>query len=416
MKTAREVASTTSSVAVCMHVLCEARDDTRVIHEATTLLEAGFAVSIVDVEGQSNQPVEEEIQGIHVKHILMPASFITTRFTRWALVRAAQLLLLATLRLIQTPADIYHAHDITGLPACYIAARLHRKPLIFDAHELPLAAMSDGFFHRIRPLVSWFLARFLSGCAGVITVSAPIAQELRNRYHVPTVSLVRNIAPYRAVPESDRLRQLLGLGRDVRIALFQGDFRPSCCLDILIRSAVFLEPDIVIVMMGRVGGTIRSELEDLIASEGVADRVKIIPPVPYEELLNWTASADLGLIVYQPEYSLNVQMCLPTKLFEYLMAGLPVLASQLDAVAEVIKTFDVGQIVSSLAPADVGAAINTMLSDRDALARMRHNALEASHYDLCWEKESSELIRLYHGILEVRNAERGVQKASGYLL
>jgi glycosyltransferase involved in cell wall biosynthesis len=410
MKTAREAASTTSPVVVCMHVLCEARDDTRVLHEATALLEAGFAVSIVDVEGQNNQPVEEKIQGIHVKHILMPDSFTNTRFTRWALVRAMQLLILGTLRLIQTPADIYHAHDVSGLPASYIAALLRRKPLIFDSHELPLAAMSNGFFHRIRPLLSWLLARLLSGCAGVITVSPPIVQEFRNRYHVPTVSLVRNIAPYRAAPESDRLRQLLGLGRDVRIALFQGDFRPSCCLDILIRSAAFLEPDIVIVMMGKARGTIQSELENLIASEGVADRVKIIPPVPYEELLNWTASADLGLIVYSQEYSLNVRMCLPTKLFEYLMAGLPVLASQLDAIAEVIKTYDVGQIVPSLASEDVGAAINTMLSERNALARMHRNALEASRYDLCWEKESSRLTHLYSEILGVQNAERGVQK------
>ena len=65
-------------------------------------------------------------------------------------------------------------------------------------------------------------------------------------------------------------------------------------------------------------------------------------------------------------------MLLPNKLFEYLMAGLPVLASQLDAVAEVIKTCDVGWIVPSLAPADVGAEI--------------------------WDREKRRLIRFYHDI------------------
>jgi glycosyltransferase involved in cell wall biosynthesis len=142
-----------------------------------------------------------------------------------------------------------------------------------------------------------------------------------------------------------------------------------------------------------------ARLEALITSEGVADRVKIIPAVPYEELLEWTASSDMGLIVYPPDYSQNVQMMLPNKLFEFLMAGVPVLASPLEAVAEVIRAYGVGQVVSSLAPPDIGAAINAMLADQHALDRMRCNALRAAQEDLNWEKEQQKLVRLYHEIL-----------------
>jgi glycosyltransferase involved in cell wall biosynthesis len=138
-----------------------------------------------------------------------------------------------------------------------------------------------------------------------------------------------------------------------------------------------------------------AELDDLIAREGVADRVRILPPVPYDELLDWTVSADIGLIICPPGYSPNVKMMLPNKLFEYLMAGLPVLASDLEAVAEVIKTYDVGWIESSLTPADVGATINATLADQAARARMRVNALDAAKQVFCWEHERAELIRLY---------------------
>jgi glycosyltransferase involved in cell wall biosynthesis len=403
---AKDAIAARSPIKVCMHVLAAARNDRRVMREALALVEAGYAVSIVDVEGQRNQPVEEVFHGVCVKHILMPNSFMATRFTRWALFRAAQLLLLGALRLIQTPADIYHAHDVAGLPACYIAARLRHKLLIFDAHERPLDELSNGFFHRIEALLAYLLAHLVSRCVGIITVSPPILEELRSHYRVPMVSLVRNVLPYRIVPKSDRLRQLLGLGPEVRIALYQGYLQPlDRGLETLIRSAAFLEPNIVIVMMGKGYGTIQSEYEALIASEGVADRVKIIAPVPYEELLDWTASADMGLIVYPPDFSLNVRLCLPNKLFEYMMAGLPVLASQLDAVADIIKTYDVGQIVPSLAPTDVGAAINTMLADPDALVHLRCNALAAAQRDLCWEKESQQLIHFYHDILAMQVAE-----------
>ena len=157
-----------------------------------------------------------------------------------------------------------------------------------------------------------------------------------------------------------------------------------------------------------------SELEALIVSEGVADRVKIIPAVPYEELMEWTASANIGLTPLAPDYSLNTQLHLPNKLFEYLMAGLPVLSLQYDAIAELIKRYEVGTVMSSLAPQDVGAAINAMLADQDSLARMSSNALEVAKLEFCWEKESGQLIRLYYDVLgcESHNAEYRTQSST----
>ncbi len=105
------------------------------------------------------------------------------------------------------------------------------------------------------------------------------------------------------------------------------------------------------------------------------------------------------MIVYPPDYARNVQMMLPNKFFEFLMAGVPVLASPLDDVADIIRAYDVGQVVSSLTPVDVGAAINAMLADRHTLDRMRSNALKATEQDLNWEKEQQQLVRLYHTIL-----------------
>jgi glycosyltransferase involved in cell wall biosynthesis len=160
--------------------------------------------------------------------------------------------------------------------------------------------------------------------------------------------------------------------------------------------------------MGQDAEGVQSQLEALIDSEGHADRVKIVPAVPYTELLDWTASADIGLIIFPLDRSLGLRMCLPNKLFEYLMAGLPILATPLDAVSDILSTYDVGRIVSSLPPADVGAAINAMMADAAARERMRHNALSAVQRDLCWEKERQQLISLYHRILGMDDAaDRG---------
>jgi glycosyltransferase involved in cell wall biosynthesis len=233
----------------------------------------------------------------------------------------------------------------------------------------------------------------LRRCTAVITVSPPIAQDLRRRYGGPAAVLVRNVPEYTQPVVSDRLRQYLGAAADTRIALYQGAFQENRSLDILVRAAAFLEPYHLIVLMG--SGASQQKLEGLIAAEGVADRIKILPSVPYKDLLDWTASADLGLILYQGSYSPNVQFCLPNKLFEYLMAGVPVLTSSLDACTEVLECYDVGRVVAELTPEAVGHAISGLLEDREALARMRHNALDATRRDLRWDVEQRRLLEVY---------------------
>jgi glycosyltransferase involved in cell wall biosynthesis len=376
-----------------MHVLGIARTDGRVLREAAALVEAGIAVSIIDIEDQRDRPREENLRGIRLKHVQMPGWFIPTRFKPWFLVKAFQVLCRGTIALLRTPADVYHAQDMTALPACYIAARLRRKPLIFDAHELPLVEPTTTRWRRLNALAIRVLKLMMPRCQAVITVSPPIAQELQRIYGGPTPVLIRNVPEYQTPVPSDRLRRHLGLSAQTRIALYQGNLQPDRGLDRLVHAAKFLDPDIVIVLMGR--NVMGDSLQKLIAQEGVAERVKILPAVPYAELLEWTTSADIGLIIYSRSHSLNVQMCLPNKLFEYLMAGLPVLASSLDAVADILQTYAVGNVVPSLEPEAVGRAISALVVDGAALARMRENALDAVQRDLRWDVESQRLLYLY---------------------
>ncbi len=398
---------------VCMHLVDPAQTDFRVMRDAKTLAEAGFEVTIVDFEEDRSRPAEEEIDGVYIKHIIMPGWFTPARFKPWFLIKLVIMVMRGVIQLLRTETDIYHAHVEKALPACYIAARLRRKPLIFDAPDLTLSDPALMRWRRLRALSIRFLAHMVSKCATVITASPYYASELRALYRAPDVTVIRNVPDYRTVPTSDRLRQYLGLGPEVRIALYQGNIQANRKLDRLVYAAKFLEPNTVIAMMGHAEASTRSQLDALIASEQVADRVKLLPAMPYAELLDWTASADICLTIFPPDYSLSIRFTLPNKLFEYLMAGRPVLSAQLDAIAEVIKTYNVGQIAPSLAPADLGAAINTMLADTAALARMHNNALEVARQEFHWEKEGSKLIGLYHRILDAKIVENKARQIPG---
>lgn len=384
---------------VCMHVLGKVVTDPRVMREAIALAEAGFLVSIVDIEDVATKALQEDVSGVHIKHIIIPDWNTSRRLQLLFFIRAVRVFILSILYMLQSDADIYHAHDMKALAACYIAACIRRKPLIFDAHELPPEESSIVFWQRLNALLKHFLSWIVPRCAGVITVSLPIAKEIHQLYRGPEVTLIRNFPLYKPPMRSDRLRKHLGLSSDVRIALYQGGVQPNRGLDKLVYSAPFLADNIVIVLMGKAMEATLVELNEIIEREGVANRVKILPARSYEELLDWTASADIGLNILPVDYSLSIKWCLPNKLFEYLMVGLPVLTSELDAVIEVVETYDVGRVLPSLAPLDVATAINGLLADSNVLEQMRKNALHAAEYEFSWEKERVHLIDLYKDIL-----------------
>jgi glycosyltransferase involved in cell wall biosynthesis len=395
-------------VKVCMlFIENPVRTEPRVMRDASALAKAGFDVTIIDVEKERTRSAEEEIQGVHFKHIFTSSWYANTRFKPWFLVKLVLMYIRSTIRLLRTPADIYHVHVEKAFLPAYITARVRHKPLIFDLPDLPF---SDPHLNRWRMLTALsqrLLARVIPHCAGIITSSPLFAQEIRKCYPNPEITVILNVPIYRKVEKSDRIRRYLGLDPDVRIALWQGTVQPDRELHRLVLAGAFLEPKTVIVIMGKSFRGVGSQLEALIAREGLADRVKIIPQAPYEELLEWTASADIGLISSSPTYSLSVRYALPNKLFEYLMVGLPVLSLELDSISNVLRTYDVGLVLPTLEPPDIGAGINALFADQEALARMRRNALEIAQTRFNWEKENPRLIRLYQEILALPVEERG---------
>lgn len=381
---------------VCMHVLTTARLDPRVLREAVALGEAGYDITVVDIERDSSRPRKERMQGVTLKHIVMPSRFKPSRFKPLIL---AAVVVRGIWSVMRTPAEVYHSHDDNALWACYVASRLRRKKLILDAHELPLVQPHHTRRRGLNTLARWSLKRMAPRCDGIITVSPQIVDEFHRRYGGPYPVLVRNIPPYSPPPDasSNRLRQMMGFSDDIKIALYQGGIQENRRLDILVRAAHFVADNVRIIMMGY--GESVEKIKALIVAEGVQDRVFVIPAVPYEELVATTASADIGLIVLDGNYSLNQKWCLPNKLFEAMMAGVPVLSSPLEAVEDLLRDYDVGVVVNSLSPESVGPAINALLADGEARARMRRNALAAAHQVFRWDVERLSLINLYASIL-----------------
>jgi glycosyltransferase involved in cell wall biosynthesis len=316
-------------------------------------------------------------------------------------------------------ADVYHGHDLTGLPAAIGGAARNGGQVVYDSHEIFLESGSN--VHRpgwIRRRLAREEAGWVARCAALVTVNQPLAEELGRRYHPRRTVVVHN-APARWDPPPERpdlIRAVSGIPADEPIALYHGGFSLHRGLEEL--AAAILEPGLERVHAVYLGyGGQRAMLERLAADPRYRGRLHVIDAVPPEELLPWVASADVGVMPIQAS-TLNHRLSSPNKLFESLATGLPVVVSDfLEMRRIVLEDPDgpLGAVCDPADPASVAAAIRSILElgpeQRDAL---RRRCLRAAHERWNWETESARLVALYDSLaLEVRAAATGEPTPAG---
>ena len=272
---------------VCIHVLREARADIRVVRAASALAAAGYAVSALRrrdqphprAEGRSGRRSPGTPHRARLAHLQALRTVVPAR--RRAHVHAQHLPAVARTRrhLSRQRADraarLLHRRTVApqtpGLrdlrPA--ISGALYPNRLLASPGRLPVRTAFTALCRRDRDLTS-------ARQRGAATLPRPRNSPGAQRSRLPAGQQERSPAPAPAP------------GPDVRLALYQGNIQSDRGLDRLVLAAPFLEPGTVIVLMGKGIGTTQSELEQLIDRLGVADRVRIIPPVPYADLLDWT--------------------------------------------------------------------------------------------------------------------------------
>lgn len=293
----------------------------------------------------------------------------------------------------QIPARVYHASDLYTLPALHAAAQRHGGRLVYDARELyPFVAATAG-----RPWVQWFWqiveGRHLRHADAVFTVSDSIADRLAQTYGVARPTVLYNVPPHRAVVDSGYLRAQTRVAPDTVVLLHQGQIQQGrgCAL---LADAMRDVRGAVLVFLG--GGPLKPTLQQHVATAHLDDRVRFLDPVPPDALLPVTASADVGITLLE-DTCLNHRFALPNKLFEYLMAGLPVLASDLPEIRSVVESFAVGCLVD---PADRAALVKTlqrMVDDKEARARWAAHAPRVFE-TFSWEKASQRFTQTYQDL------------------
>ncbi|MGI8876192.1 MAG: glycosyltransferase [Egibacteraceae bacterium] len=291
--------------------------------------------------------------------------------------------------------DLVHCNDYNTM-WIGVAARVRGSAVVYDAHEL----WPD---RNLRPEPRWWLmlceALFVRVADVVTTTSPGYAAVMARRYRIPAPRVVRNVPDVGLLPSRSRARA----PRGVRRAVYFGALTPGRGLEPTIR-ALPLVPELELRLVGPDAWGYRSRLAGLVRELGLSDRVELLGPVAPSRALDVLADGDVGLALIEPA-CLSYRLTLPNKLFEYVSAGLPILASDLPVIADFVVSTGTGLTVDPTDGEAIAEGLAAVLDPR-CNERLRKASRETAG-SLTWRREQELLLDAYR-----QAAARGGRAAS----
>jgi glycosyltransferase involved in cell wall biosynthesis len=229
---------------------------------------------------------------------------------------------------------------------------------------------------------------------------------LRSQLRVKRPLVVYNCPERWLVPDPrpDLIRERLGLPPTTRIALYHGGLMSDRGIRESME-AVLSVPDTALVLLGY--GPWRDRLAGEVEEPPYQGRVFLIDAVPSSELLEWVASADVAVIPIQ-DTSPNHRYGTANKLWEAIAAGVPVVASDLPGMRDIVRETGCGVLVDGSSPASIAEGMRSiLLAPAEERAAMVGRCLRAHRETYNWESQEDRLLVLYRRLLEVGRRRKG---------
>ncbi len=295
-------------------------------------------------------------------------------------------------RFRRRPVGLINCHSLVALPLCVALKFATGAKLVYDTHELETETCGMGLF---RTLVSKLLERLLAPTADMIIVVSPgIGEWYRKRYPRIPVHVVRNIPDVSAPSptRSNYLREHFSLSRDDRVFLYVGVLGYGRAILLMLRAFARARPDRHLVLMGY--GPLESEVRTF------ADQYANIhfhPAVASEDVVSYAAGADVGLCLIE-NVCLSYVITLANKLFEYLLAGIPVVASDFPAMKHILDECGAGWSI----PVSEEALAEWINALEDGELLKKTAAAKAASELYSWKAEEEKLLGGYDALMASR--------------
>lgn len=369
-------------------VLNNFKNDSRVLKENISLQKAGYEVQVVALHEESLKEYDK-VQNIQVHRVKLKSR-------GWSKHKLVQLLkyfeFIYKVVKQYKKSDIIHCNDLNSLPIGVIIKKFFNKnaKIVYDAHEYEINDVPNQSQRSIK--IKYYVEKFFIKYADkVITVSNAIADEYVKLYNIEKPALVLNTPPYREIHKQDIFRETLGIKENQTIFLYQGGLSHGRGIEILLEAFKSIDnKNAVIVFMGY------GSLENMIKKTSKEYKnIYLHQAVSPNVLLDYTSSADFGISTIE-DSCLSYRYCLPNKLFEYLMAEIPVIVSNLYEMRRLVKINRIGIVAEENTPQGLKKAIKEAVKlDKEELKTNIQKVKTIYN----WEEQEKILLDTYKGLI-----------------
>lgn len=358
-------------------VISDLVSDQRVYRVCSFLYDNGFDVLLIGRRLKKSLP--------------LPARSYSTQRIRCyfnkGVLKYAEFNLKLFFKLLFKKANLLLSNDLDTLVPNYFLSKLRRKKLVYDTHEyftgMP-ELQTKPFKRKIwRTLEKFILPRLKYA----YTVSESVAGQYEKDYGIK-LKVVRN-TPLRSNPIQNS-NKIFPEGKT--ILLLQGSgINKDRGAEELIESMQLLPDNFLLVLIG--GGESWEELKKLCHTLSLEGKVMFIEKIPFEELKKFTPSAYLGFSLDKPS-NLNYKLSLPNKIFDYIHAGVPIIASEIKEVKKILETYHVGTTISEIKPQVIASTVLSVFKNKQQYDTWKLNTAKAAD-ELCWQKEQVILKEIF---------------------
>jgi len=358
-------------------------NDSRVIKESNSLARNGYHVEVIAHLDKNLQETQKQDSFTVKRFSYLDRTVTKSKMTK---LKAYLIYLKESVKYCKN-FDILHCNDLNTLPIGFIIKKFYNKKvkIVYDAHEYETEL--NGL-HGIQKTITKKVEKFLINYAdAVICVSNAIADEYVKLYTIKKPALVLNTPPYTQIEKKDIFRETFSIAKEKTIFLYQGGLAKGRGIEILLETFKSLKDDkSVIVFMGY--GTLE---ESIIKASEEFDNIYFHKAVSPDVLLEFTCSADFGILFYENN-CLNHYYCSPNKMFEYLMAEIPVIVSNLYEMKKIVQEYNIGVVANENTKDGLQEAI---LEATKLNEKALHVNIQKVKEIYNWEKQEQVLLKVY---------------------
>ena len=282
--------------------------------------------------------------------------------------------------------DILLSNDLDTLLGNFFVSKLTKTPVVYDSHELFTEV--PELIHRPKTKAIWeYLEnKLLPKITHCYTVCDSIANYYNTKYST-SFKVIRNIPVLNAHSE-DYSTEGLDI-EDKTVLIYQGAINVGRGIELMIDAMKHLPDDYILLIAG--DGDLFESIQNRVIENKLQDCIKVLGKITPVQLKSLTKKAHLGLSL-EENIGMSYKFALPNKLFDYIHAEIPVLVSNLPEMANIVKNYNIGEILKNRTPRAIAEQIMSFKN------KSFTKQLIIAKKDLNWNHESTKLLTIFNEI------------------